>query len=188
MKKTMTLVALFIAFCNISSFAQTDAQMKAWQDYMTPSDVHKMIAKCDGTWNEDVTMWMKPGDAPIKNKATAVNQMILGGRYQQTKTTGDMMGMPFEGFSLLGYDNLTKEFTSTWLDNFGTGTMTLKGKWDDKTKSITFKGKMVDPMSGKEVDVKEVLTIVDDNHQKFEMYIVMPTGEFKSMEISSTRA
>ncbi|MBK9333372.1 MAG: DUF1579 family protein [Ignavibacteria bacterium] len=29
----------------------------------------------------------------------------MGGRYQQGKHTGDMMGMPFEGMSLLGYDN-----------------------------------------------------------------------------------
>ena len=32
--------------------------MKNWQEYMTSSDVHKMMAKWDGTWDGDVTMWM----------------------------------------------------------------------------------------------------------------------------------
>src|ERR1700739_4141049 len=104
MKKTIGIL-LVTFLCNGTVFAQTDGGTNAWQTYMTPGDVHKMIAKYDGKWNEDVSFWMQPGAAPSTNKATAVNQMILGGRYQQSTVTGDMMGTKFEGFSLLGYDN-----------------------------------------------------------------------------------
>lgn len=176
---------LITFLCSISVFAQDGG---AWQTYMTPSDVHKMIAKYDGKWNEDVTFWMQPGAAPNTNKSTAVSQMILGGRYQQSTITGDMMGTKFEGFSLLGYDNAKKVFTSTWIDNFGTGTMTLEGTWDDASKTIIFKGKMYDPMSSKDVDVKETIQFVDDNTQKLQMFIENGTSEFKNMEITSTRA
>jgi hypothetical protein len=185
MKKSFIIVSLLICISNAKLIAQ---DMKAMQDYMTPGDVHKMIAKYDGTWNSAVSVWMKPGDAPMTSKSVAVNTMILGGRYQQSKITGDYGGAPFEGFSLLSYDNAKKVFTSTWIDNFGTGTMTLEGTWDAASKTIIFKGKMFDPMSNKNIDIKETIQYVDDNTMKNQMFMESTSGESKTMEIISTRA
>lgn len=33
--------------------AQNNAAMKAWQAYMTPGEVHQMIAKSDGNWKAE---------------------------------------------------------------------------------------------------------------------------------------
>ncbi len=35
------------------------------------------------------------------------------------------MGMPFEGMGIDGYDNLAKQYVSTWVDNMGTGIMNI---------------------------------------------------------------
>lgn len=91
--------------------------MKNWQEYMTPGEVHKMMAKWNGTWNGDVAMWMYPGSPEQKSKSTAVNKMIMNGLYQEGNHSGDMMGMPFNGKSIVAYDNHRKEFVSTWIDN-----------------------------------------------------------------------
>lgn len=155
---------------------------------MTPGPMHKMMASWNGTWDGDISMWMKPGDAPMKNKGTAVNKMVLNGLYQQATHTGNMMGMPFNGMSTLAYDNAKKIFLSTWIDNMGTGIMELKGPWDEATKTITLTGKMVDPGSYAEVDVKETLQIIDNNTQLMQMFAPGPDGkEFKTMEIRMTR-
>lgn len=98
-----------------------------------------------------------------------------------------MMGMPFEGMSLLGYDNAKKIFTSTWIDNFGTGTMTLEGTWNVATKSIEFKGKAVDPMTGKDMAVKELVKFTDNDNQEMQMYEMRNGTEIKTMEIKFTR-
>lgn len=163
------------------------AMMKAWEAYMTPGDVHKMLAKADGVWTGDITMWMSPDAPPQKTVSTSVNKMILGGRYQESKHTGNMMGMPFEGMSTVGYDNATKKFVSTWIDNMGTGIMNMEGTWDDATKTISLKGKMVDPMSGKEKEVRETMKFIDDNNQYMEMFDNAGGKEYKSMEIKYTR-
>ena len=189
MKKIIIAVlVLAVCFTKPANAQTTDASMKSWQDYMTPGDIHKMIARYDGTWNEDVTVWMQPGNPPSVSKSTAVNTMIMGGRYQESKISGNIMGMPFEGFSLLGYDNIKKVFTSTWVDNFGTGTMTMEGTWDDATKTIILKGKSLDPMSGKDMDEKETIQFINDSTEKFTMYTESAAGEFKNMEINSIRA
>ncbi len=187
MKKMMLAISMFLLFCMAGVFAQTDAEMKLWKDYMTPGDVHKMIAASDGEWVQDVTFWMDPAAPPTKATAMAKNEMILGGRYQVSKSSGDMMGMPFEGMSLLGYDNSTKKFTSTWIDNFGTGTLTMEGTWDGATKSITFNGKGVDPMTGKEVMMKQIWKFIDNDTQELLMFDNKTGKEVKSMEIKMTR-
>jgi hypothetical protein len=147
-----------------------------------------MMAKSDGTWTGEVSMWMAPGQEPSKSTSTCVNRMILGGRYQESKHSGNMMGMPFEGVSTTGYDNAKKVFVNTWIDNMGTGIMTMEGPWDEASKSVILKGKSIDPMTGKEMDLREVFTMIDDNTQLMEMYAVGPDGkEFKTMEIKFTR-
>jgi hypothetical protein len=162
--------------------------MKNWQAYMTPGDMHKMMASWDGTWTADLTMWEKPDAPPQKSTGTTVNKMVLGGRYQESVNTSTMMGMPFEGHGTLGYDNLKKVFESTWIDNMGSGVMKMSGPWDAATKTVTLTGKMMDPMSGKEMDDKETFTVIDDNTQMMNMYGKGPDGkEFKTLEIKFTR-
>ncbi|MEO7960895.1 MAG: DUF1579 domain-containing protein [Ginsengibacter sp.] len=188
MKKITTIAAvLLFVTAGQKSFSQDEAEMKAWQAYMTPGDIHKMIATSDGTWTEDITMWMAPGQPPSKSIATVENEMILGGRYQQSKHTGSFNGMPFEGFSILGYDNAKKKFTSSWADNMGTGLMNMEGTWDPATKTISFTGATTDPSTGKSVDMRENFTIVDNDTQKMEMYMVQDGHEFKTMEIMLKR-
>lgn len=188
MKKiTIIICTLLITILCKTTIAQDEASMKAWKDYMTPGDVHKMLASSDGAWTEDITMWMAPGQPATKSTATAENKMIMGGRYQQSKHTGTFNGMPFEGLNLLGYDNAKKTFMSTWIDNMGTGIMNLEGKWDPATKSINFTGVTVDPSTGKDMNVKETYSIVDNNTQKMEMYMVTDGKEFKTMEIMFKR-
>ena len=98
-----------------------------------------------------------------------------------------MMGMPFEGMSIPGYDNTTKQFSSTWGDNFGTGTLTLAGSWDAPTKLITLKGKMIDPMTGKEIWSKQIMKFIDNNTQDMEMYETKNGTKTKTMFIKSRR-
>jgi len=163
--------------------------MKTWMENMTPGPQHAMLAKSEGTWDAETTMWMADGAPPEMGKGTSVNKMILGGRYLQINFKGQMMGQPFEGTGTTGYDNTKKVFTNSWMDNMSTTPMMLEGTWDDAAKSITSKGKMICAANGKEIEMKEVYKIVDDNTHVMEMYGPDPkTGkEYKSMEIKYTR-
>lgn len=164
--------------------------MQKMMEYGTPGEMQKMLAASNGTWTGDVKMWMHDGDSAQHSTTTAVNTMIMGGRYQMSKHSGNMMGMPFEGQSIVGYDNALKKFVSTWVDNMGTGIMMMEGNWDAATKSMTLTGSMPDVCRpGKTCSLREVFTMVDDNTQHMEMYGPdSKTGkEFKTMEIVMTR-
>jgi hypothetical protein len=164
-------------------------QMKNWQMYATPSDAHKLMATWNGTWNAEVTSWMKPGAPPMTSKGKMVNKTVFNGLYQQSSFSGDMMGMPFQGASTTGYDNHKKVFVSSWIDNMGSGIMHMEGPWDDASKSMTMTGKMVNPGTGEECSYRQVMKIVDDKTQVMEMYGPDEEGkEFKVMEIKYTKA
>lgn len=184
---TKTIVAVLLLACSINVKAQSQEEMKKWMEYMTPSEVHKMMGSWDGEWKEEITFWMDPNAPEQKMEASCVNKMILGGRYQQSTHTGDFGGMPFEGIGTLAWDNTKKIFVNTWVDNMGTGIMYLEGTWDAAAKTINLSGSMTDAMSGKSVKVREVVKIIDDKTQEMTQYTEKDGKEFKNMHIKMTR-
>lgn len=182
-KLTIAALVLIISMSCLSASAQTDAEMKAMMAYATPGDMHAMLAKYTGSYTCTVTMWMEPGAAASVSNAEAKNEMILGGRYLQGTNSGSFNGMPFQGISITGYDNAKKLFVNTWIDNMGTGIMSLTGTWDAASNSIKFSGNMVDPGTGKDIPVKETLKFVDDKTMVLAMYYNNAGKEFKTMEV-----
>ena len=171
MKKYASLFSLLAGILiSVNLSAQTQEEMKAFTDYMTPGPIQQMMAKSAGTWTGVVTMWMQPGAPPTTSTLETTNEMILGGRYLKGTHKGTMMGMPFEGIGTTGYDNSKKIFLNSWIDNMGTGILYMEGSWDAATKSINLSGKSTDPVTGKDIPTREVWKFVDDTHQELEMY------------------
>ena len=161
----------------------TAAMNKAWTTYMTPGDMHKWMAKTNGTWEAEVSQWMDAAAPPTKAKAINVQSSALGGRYVIGKFTSTMMGQPMEGISTMGYDNARKMFTSTWVDNMGTGIVHMSGTYDETTKTLNLKGHQTDPMTGKDSDIREEMKMIDDNTYTMTMYGAGMDGkEMKFME------
>ena len=188
--KTFLVISSAILLCTNVSFAQDQNQeeaQKIWMEYMTPGWAHELLASHVGEWKSVTTYWVDPSAPPQTMEGTSKNEMIMGGRYLKSTHSGVMMGMPFEGMSLEGYDNAKKEFTSVWIDNFGTGTSISTGKYDKETNSIIYTGTVYDPMQGKDVTIKEIIKYIDKDHHTIEMYSVMDDQEVKTMQIEFTR-
>lgn len=163
------------------------AMMKAWMDYMTPGDQHAWLAKGEGNWKGEVTMWEDPSKPPTTSTMTATNKMIMGGRYLQSTASGNMNGMPFEGMATMGYDNAKKKFMSTWIDNMGSGFMKTEGTYDEATKTLTMTGTVTDCTNGGDMAIREVTKYVDEKNHTWEMYMTQGGKEMKSMEIKYTK-
>jgi uncharacterized protein DUF1579 len=184
MKKVFLLCACALAIFSVSAQDEA-AMMKKWQDYSTPGDMQALLARFTGNWDAEVSVWMGPGQEPMKNKATSEVKMILGGRYQQLTNKGSFGGMPYEGMGIIGYDNAKKIFQSSWVDNMGTGVMIMEGTYDPSTKTLTLAGKGYDPMAGKDMNMRQTFKFVDDKHQVIEMY--SGDKDFKAMEMKLTK-
>lgn len=162
------------------------AGMEAMMKAMTPGDMHALMAKRAGTWDCTMKMFM-PGMPQEPAKGTMTISMILGGRYQHFQYKGSFMGQDFEGAGTAGYNNVTKKFESTWMDNMGTGTMFSTGELD-KDGRLVMQGEFADPMTGKTVKQREVTTHKSDDEGLMEFYHTGADGkEMKVMEIAMKR-
>ena len=199
MIKNLVIVLSVLFFASsalqVRLFAQQQPQseeeqkmMKMWMEYATPGENHKYFEYFVGDWDVNVKMWMKPGAEPEVSKGDNTSKLILGGRYLKSTYKGTMMGMPFEGLSITGYDNFKKEFVTLWLDTAGTGIYQTAGTLDKASKTRTETGLWDDFMTGGKSKVKWITTVIDDNKYTFVMYGTDPMGkEFKSGEIVYTR-
>ena len=160
------------------------AMMKAGE----PGENHKHLGRMAGDWEYTMKSWMAPGQPPEESKGTMHGEMLMGGRYLRHHWKGSFSGMPFEGMGTEAYDNMSKKFLSTWIDNMGTGIMMSTGTCDAAGKSCTMVGDTADPMSGQTMTMKGVITWADNDHFKNEMFVKDPSGnEMKVMEISASR-
>jgi hypothetical protein len=158
------------------------AMAKAWQNFATPGEMHKWLARHAGTWEADISSWAN-GPEPTKSKATEVVKMTMNGLYQQTSMSGTMMGMPFQGQSTVAYDNAKKQFVLAWIDNMGSGIIMMTGQYDAATKTMHFKGTQTDPTTGKDANIRQEQKFIDDDNYVLTMYGDGPDGkEMKFME------
>lgn len=159
-------------------------EMEAMMKAMSPGENHKHLAWYAGDWTFTNKMWMDPSQPPMESTGTMKGELVLGGRYVQTQWQGNMMGMPFEGRGTDGYDNLKKEYVSSWVDNMGTGILLMTGTCENGGKKCMMKGDMIDPMTGKPGYMRSVTTWADQNNFTLEMYGAGGDGkEVKMMEM-----
>jgi len=167
----------------------TPQQMQeAFVKASTPGAEHKFLASMVGDWKAVVSMWMNATKPPEVTAGRSANSSKYGGRFIETSYTGTWMGQKFEGTGAWGYDNVTKHYQSSWFDSMSTQLTYAAGTYDAATKKLTLSGVMSCPMSGGPIDVKQVLTIVDENKHIYESFTVGADGkEFRTMEIVYTR-
>jgi len=167
--------------------ASQDAMMEMMMKYAMPGPMHDLLKPMAGNWKTTAKSWMKPGAEPTVSEGTCESSFILGNRYLQSTYKGDMEGMPFEGFGLMGYDNMKKEFVSVWADNMGTGLAMSDGAADASGKTLTMKSMMNDPQSGKMVPYTMTTKIMDENTYTMSMSTKKGGKDQMQMEITYTR-
>jgi hypothetical protein len=166
-----------------------EEMMTAYAKYMNPGPQHKLLDPMVGTWDCSSRMWMNPDSLPMTSIAVSEKQWVLGGRFIEENVTGEMMGTMFHGLGLTGYDLINLEYIHVYLDEMSTSMMISKGQVDSFGKIFTFYSKYKDPMDNmKEKEVKNVVTVIDNNKHIFEMYEKGPDGkDKKSFDITYTR-
>lgn len=164
------------------------AMMEEMMKMAQPSDAHKLLAQMSGKFDATVKFWTSPNAQPQESKAMANNQTILGGRFVMEDYQGMMMGKPFKGAGIYGYDNMKKKFFSTWMDETSTGAMNSEGTLDATGKILTFTGEMMDPMTQKMVKYRSVYRFENEKKYTMEMFENKDGKEFKSLEIAYNRS
>jgi hypothetical protein len=164
------------------------ADFEAFMKLNQPGEHHAHLKQLAGTFDVEMETVMAPGAPAQKSKGVTKSEMILGGRYLQGAYKGDMMGMAFEGNSLMGYDVQKKKYFNAWIDSMTTGLVTFEGSCDKNGKVFTFTGEMDDAMTGRKMKIRHVTTIVSADKYTFEWFESADGGkEHRGMYATYTR-
>jgi len=162
-----------------------EEMMKRAKEAGTPGAGHEALNAFEGDWIAEVQCFMDPGAQAEIHRGTASAQWILGGRFLEEEFHGEMMGKPFTGRGIFGFDNTKQKFVSIWLDDMNTGIYTSEGKGDNGNKVITLEGKANCAATGEhDVPMGQVIRVLSHDKHTVELY---HDGR-KTMQITYTRA
>ena len=169
-----------VAACILTLSAQESFSPK-------PTAHHLAMKDQAGTWKATAKMYFDPAKPPVVSTGTETNTLVAGGLWLRSELKAEMMGQPYEGHGLFGYDTLQHAHVGTWVDNAGTWMALIKGTCDQDCRVQTLFFEAIDE-AGKPTPQKEVHTQVDKDHRTLVMYTKAPDGTFvKTMEMAYTR-
>ncbi|MCU0232246.1 MAG: DUF1579 domain-containing protein [Acidobacteria bacterium] len=163
------------------------AEMEAYMKAGTPGAPHKLLAESAGTYDVKVKSWNDPAAPPMEETGSAVRTVDLDGRIVVERYKGSMMGMPFTGLGLSGFDNVSGKYWATWNDSMSTGIMVSEGTCDEK-HTCTFWGSWNDPIKKGPVKMRMTSRRTGPGTEVMEMYAPGRDGkEMKMMEMTYTK-
>ena len=163
------------------------AAMARAMQAMQPGTEHKELAGMVGKWKTDVAYTMTAGAPPMEWSGTSTFTMLMDGRYlQEDHESSGPMG-PYKGRSTTGFNNMTKQYESTWIDSMGTGIVYLSGA-ADASGDVKLKGEFMEPMTNAMMGMRNVMHKVGADEYEARMYFT-PAGkpEFQAMTMKYTR-
>ena len=109
------------------------AMMEVWKQIGTPGEPHKLFASLAGSWTTTSKEWMEPGKPPTESTGTAEMKMLLDGRFLYQEYHAQMMGQPFSGIGIDGYDNMLARAEQLI---GGAGERVLLGTWSNESERL----------------------------------------------------
>ena len=85
---------------------------------------------------------------PTPEKGSVTTKLMDNGLWAVMDFQSQMMGMPFVGHEVIGYDLAKKKYVSTWVDSMTSHMFVSEGTWDAAKKTLTMTTLEPDPNLG----------------------------------------
>lgn len=166
-----------------------EEMQKYFAALLQPGQQHELLKGLAGDWTTSIKMWGKPGSEPMTSTANTTNKMILDGRFLQTTSTGQMMGLKMESLSLMGFDGRSDKYTLVGFDTMGTYYVTAAGDYDAGAKTLVLGGTSEHPKFGFTESYQFKIKIVSADEYVISILFDQPDGsQFMMVEITHQRA
>ena len=166
---------------------EEQAMMEVYMKAGAPGEEHERLASQAGEYSIVARSWTAPDAPPVEETGSATRTMMLEGRVMVETYQGSMMGMPFTGQAMTGYDNVSGKYWATWNDSMSTGIMVMEGTCDAEM-TCTYTGSYNDPIAQGPVTSTMTSRWTSPTTQVLEMHGPGPDGsEVKMMELTYTK-
>lgn len=190
MKAWIVFVSLIVSLSgNPVLFAvdQTQSAPSAEDIFPKPGPELEPLKKEVGTWDAIVEARLAPNAPPVVSRGVETNVLAGSGLWLITDFKSEMMGRPFEGHGIYGYDEDKKRYTGVWVDSLQTYLAIWEGAFDSSKRIMTMWTETPDA-TGKMIRWKGVTEWKDDDTRVWTGYMPGQDGkDFAAMIIRYKR-
>ncbi|HUF46596.1 MAG TPA: DUF1579 family protein [Vicinamibacterales bacterium] len=136
-------LVLWLSWLPSPGWAQTtnqEALMKEMQARMEEAarlgPHHAALGALVGAWDVELAMVM-PGAPAQRSKGRATYAWAIEGRWLTQQITGELMGTPYQSFSLMGFDTYAKNHVVVSVTSMDTAMNMARGLVVDPTHQVT---------------------------------------------------
>ncbi|HKX46354.1 MAG TPA: DUF1579 family protein [Planctomycetota bacterium] len=142
----ITACALLLATSAFAVAAFQEGAMEGAPQMPQPTKEHQELLQGVGTWEGTTTMHI-PG---MPSEPTPAKEIVeaIGGFWTQAHFKTEVMGMPYHGTGVVGYDAERGKYIGTWCDNMSSFLALMEGEADPSTGHITMRWEAPDMTTG----------------------------------------
>ena len=124
--RAFPIAALVIAFA-MAAVIGTAAQT-------TPE--HARLTAMTGSWDVEMTFFLKPGDQGIAAKGTSTIRPLFNGLFIEEKIDGTLNGAAFSTLAWTGFNTSTRQYEATRIASSNTIRIAETGAYDERAKQF----------------------------------------------------
>lgn len=95
----------------------------------------RLAAMC-GTWDIEMTLWLRPGARGIATTGTSTISPLFNGLFIEEKIEGSLNGVPFTTLAWTGFNTAAHQYEATRIASTNTARIAEVGGYDEKTKQF----------------------------------------------------
>ena len=151
-----------------------------------PGPEHARLAAMCGTWDVEMTFWLRPGGASLTTKATSLIRALFDGIFVEEKIEGTLNGAPFTTLAWTGFNPTTHQYEATRIASTNPARIAESGTYDEKTRQFELKADY--PLAGDTWHQRTVIQPVSADAMVAASYLSFgQVPEWKAVEIRYTR-
>jgi len=147
---------------------------------------HARLAALSGTWDVEITFWLKPGGPGLTSKGTSTIRTLFNGLFIEEKIEGTLNGQPFTTLAWTGFNTFTHQYEATRIASTNTIRIAESGGYDEKTGQFELKADY--PFAGETWHQRTVIQATSADAMVAASYLSFgQVAEWKGVEIKYTR-
>ena len=108
--------------------------------------------------------------------------------FVESRLVGELLGKPYSGRSIEGYNTVTEQYESSFVETLGPWIAVQSGACEDNGRVRTMVGEVPDPIWGGMLTLRAVYTFVDDDSYRYDAFLSHEDErEFKQLEFTASR-
>ncbi|HZT76426.1 MAG TPA: DUF1579 family protein [Vicinamibacterales bacterium] len=112
-----------------------------------PTDAgHARLAAMVGTWDVELTLWLRPGGAPVSAKGRSVIRPLFDGLFIEETIDATMNGSAVQTRAWTGYNPENRQYEATRISSTNASRVVESGAYDEQAKRFALNAEY--PLAG----------------------------------------